>query len=247
MTLGSDLVKTKAIVLKEVQLREADKILVCLSADLGKFTVSARGVKNQKSSNIAAASFLVYSEMVMYSSRDMYALSQSNVIESFYNIRTDIIKLTYASYFADILLDSIQENEESEKVLRLFLNTLFYLVDEKADMAFLATLFEFKLLKYIGYTFNTKRNCIRCGKEDVSFMSFAGGGFVCRECHEQGELPVSGVLADIICDIVDLPLKKAFDMKIPEGFINDLRKVSVKYLTSCLDKYYTKLDFLNTL
>jgi DNA repair protein RecO (recombination protein O) len=247
MNLAGELIKTKAIVLKEIQLREADKILVCLSSELGKFTVSARGVKNNKSSNIAASSFLAYSEMLMYTSRDMYSLSQSNVIEAFYDIRTDVVRLTYASYFADILLDSIQENEEAEKVLRLLLNTLFYLSDAKANKGFLASLFELKLLKYIGYTFNTKRCCLICGKQDVSFVSFTGGGFVCRECRGSGDISVSVPLLDVIGDIVDLPLKKAFDMEIPDICMADLRKVTVKYLTVCLDKYYTKLDFLNTL
>lgn len=240
-------IKTKAIVLKEIRLREADKILVCLSSELGKFSVSARGAKNQKNKNIAAASFMTYSEMILYSSRSMYSLSQTNVIESFYNIRKDIVKLTYASYFADILLDSIQENEESEHTLRLLLNILYYLMDDNISPAYLATLFEFRLLKYIGFKFNTDRHCSKCKSEDVSHVSISRGGFICRDCHTQGTFLVTDNEMETIDILVNLPLKKAIEMKISNDLISSIRKISVKYLTMCLDKYYTKLDFLDTL
>lgn len=45
---------TKALVLREVNYKEADKILTALTADEGKMTVSARGVRRKSGATAAA-------------------------------------------------------------------------------------------------------------------------------------------------------------------------------------------------
>ena len=50
-------------------------------------------------------------------------------IELFYNIRTDLDKLTYASHITKIINDVTTENQNSYNTLKLFLNTL-YLISE---------------------------------------------------------------------------------------------------------------------
>lgn len=44
---------TKALVLREVNYKEADKILTALTADEGKMTVSARGVRRKSGATAA--------------------------------------------------------------------------------------------------------------------------------------------------------------------------------------------------
>ena len=240
-------VKTKAIVLKETQLREADKILVCLSSDLGRITVSARGVRTHKSKNIAAASFLAYSDMLLYHSREMYALSQSSLIDSFFDIRKDITRLTYASYFADILLDSMQENEEAGNVMKLFLNILHYLAKPGTDPVYLASLFEIRLLNEIGYTFDPEIRCAVCGNEKISGISILKGAFVCGKCMKAGSIQISFQTAGIIKTMIISSLKQALELRPDSHDTERIKNISSRYLTACLDKRYTKLDFLNTL
>ena len=45
---------TKALVLREVNYKEADKILTALTADEGKMTVSAGGVRRKSGATAAA-------------------------------------------------------------------------------------------------------------------------------------------------------------------------------------------------
>lgn len=241
------MIKTKAIVLKEVQLRESDKILVCISGELGRFSMSARGVRSHKSGNIAAASFLAYSDMTLYSSRNMYSLGQSNVIESFYPIRKDVIKLTYASYFADILMDTVQEDEESNNVMKLLLNTLYYLSKDEINEKYLSILFEFRLLRYLGYDFNVCDICSECGVETADCFSITKGSLVCRKCKDPHAFQMTKEQTGFICRIMKLPLKQAFEFKPDITLLDGIRGLSSKYLTACLDKRYTKLDFLDTL
>lgn len=241
------MIKTKAIVLKEVQLRESDKILTCISGELGRFSLSARGVRSHKSGNIAAASFLAYSDMMLYSSRNMYSLGQSNVIESFYPIRKDVIKLTYASYFADILMDTVQENEESNNIMRLLLNTLYYLSKDEANEKYLSILFVFRLLRYLGYDFDPCDVCSECEGEPADWFSARRGSLVCRKCKDSHDVPMTTQQTGLLCRILKLPLKQAFEYKPEQDILDGVREISARYLTTCLDKRYTKLDFLDTL
>ena len=53
---------TKALVLREVNYKEADKILTALTADEGKMTVSARGVRRKSGATAAACQQLCWGE-----------------------------------------------------------------------------------------------------------------------------------------------------------------------------------------
>ena len=53
---------TKGVVLRETETKEADKILTLLTADRGKISVIARGVRRKSCKYAACAQQLVYSE-----------------------------------------------------------------------------------------------------------------------------------------------------------------------------------------
>ena len=56
---------TKAIILREVKYKEADRILTVLTEDMGKITVKARGALRKGSKTAAATQFLAFSELTM--------------------------------------------------------------------------------------------------------------------------------------------------------------------------------------
>ena len=63
-------IKTRGLVLRETNYKEADKILTVLTQDEGKRTVKARGCRRRGSRLAAAAQLLVYSEMTLFAYRD---------------------------------------------------------------------------------------------------------------------------------------------------------------------------------
>ena len=56
------LLTTQGIVLREVNYKEADKILTVLTRDFGKRTVKARGCRRKNSRLTAGSQLLVFSE-----------------------------------------------------------------------------------------------------------------------------------------------------------------------------------------
>ena len=63
---------TKGVVLRETETKEADKILTLLTADRGKISVIARGVRRKSCKYAACAQQMVYSESVSYTHLDVY-------------------------------------------------------------------------------------------------------------------------------------------------------------------------------
>lgn len=63
---------TKGVVLRETETKEADKILTLLTADRGKISVIARGVRRKSCKYAACAQQLVYSEWTLYQKGEWY-------------------------------------------------------------------------------------------------------------------------------------------------------------------------------
>lgn len=136
----------KGIVLKEMPLGEADKLLTVFSQEQGRITVVAKGAKKSGSRFLAAASAFAYSDMELVKGRSMYVLRNAKLIESFYGLREDLDALTAASEIGKITLKVIQEELPDEEALRLLLKALFLLGQKKRSHRLVESVFIIRLL-----------------------------------------------------------------------------------------------------
>ena len=74
---------TKGVVLRETETKEADKILTLLTADRGKISVIARGVRRKSCKYAACAQQLVYSEWTLYQKGEWYYANEGATAELF--------------------------------------------------------------------------------------------------------------------------------------------------------------------
>ena len=70
---------------------------------------------------MGATQFLCFGEYLLYKSSNTYSINSCEIIEAFYNLRIDLDKLKYASYITKIVNDVTTENQNTYKVLQLFL------------------------------------------------------------------------------------------------------------------------------
>ncbi|MCX7710306.1 MAG: DNA repair protein RecO [Clostridia bacterium] len=240
-------VRTKGVVLKEVNTGEADKIVTILSRSHGKISGFAKSARRPKSRFVAGAQLFCYSEFVLFKGRDMYSLNSSDVIEPFYEIRNDVIKLTYAAHMVDILDDVVQEGQPSPRVLQLFLNALYMLAKTEKSPELITRIFEFRLLSIIGYAPFVKA-CISCGTQEMDsvLFSFSKCGFLCRACkiNDVHAIDISVGAYKTLRHIISSNLKDLFNFEVSEQVLNELSRISKKYLKDRLEKDYKKLDFL---
>jgi DNA repair protein RecO (recombination protein O) len=243
-------IRSKGIVIKEVSTGEADKIITIFSRSSGKLTGFAKGAKRPKNKLAAGTQFLCYCDYVLYKGKDMFNVYSSDVIEPFYEIRNDVVKLTYAAHYVDIINDIVQENQPAARVLQLFLNILHLISKTDKNPELLTCIFELRVLSIIGYAPYVK-SCMECGCEDdkVYFFSFKKCGLMCSGCmlKEEAGMKLSSGTIKTLKHIVYAPLNQLFNFSVSPEVLLELRKISKRYLKDRLEKDYTKLDFLKEL
>ena len=189
---------------------------------------------------MAATQFLCFGEYLLYKSGNSYSINSCETIEVFYDIRTDLDKLKYASYITKIINDVTTENQNTYKVLQLYLNTLYMISETNKNLSLINSTFMLRLLSIIGFrpVIDECKNCKT--KEDLNYFSFKDSGLKCRVCGKQdkGAIEINPTTKDAIRYIILSDSKKIFSFKVPEETIKELEIISKIYLREKLEKEY---------
>lgn len=240
------------IVVREVNTGEADKIITLFTKNSGRISAFVKGGKRPKSTLSAGSQLMCYGEYMLYSGKDTYSVNSCDVIEPFYEIRNDMVKLTYAAHFMDIVMEIVQENLSAPKLLQLLLNSLHMLAKTNKQPELIARIFELRALSISGYAPHV-RNCIQCGLENekVYFFSFSKCGFVCDREGCTAEDPFAPELspgaAKAIQHIIHARMRELFHFSVSPEVLCELNRISKRYLRERLERDFTKLEFLKSI
>ena len=238
------ILKTKGIIIAENNMSDYDKMVTILTPN-GKIGCAAKGSRRPKSGLMAATQFLCFGDYMIFQSASSYNLNSCEVIEVFYNIRTDLDKLNYASYITKIINDVTDENQNTYKILQLFLNTLYMISESDKNLDFIVAIFKMKLMCLLGFMPIIDK-CVNCNnKENLYYFSFRDSGLKCEACSRQdkGAMKISESTMTAIKYIIMAPPKKLFSFNMSEENIKELEIISKIYLNDKLDKEY-KLEEL---
>lgn len=234
------------LIITEKSISDSDKLVTILTRKNGVIRAFAKNVKNIKSKNLSAMQLLAYSDFCIYKGRDKYIINEANLINCFWNLRTDIKKTALAQYFCEVILNLVLENCESENILRLTLNSLYYLAGGQLSNDLIKSVFEMRILCMSGYMPDLTC-CKVCNKYDGFKMYFNlfKGQLLCENCIEDKkdnfEL-TSGVLAALRY-IVYSDFNKMFSFQLDDKSRKELSLITEKYLVSCIDGKLCTLDF----
>lgn len=233
------LLKVKGVIIAEKTVADFDKIVTILTPN-GKIEAAAKGSRRPKSLLMAATQFLCFGEYLLYKSGNSYSINSCETIEVFYNIRTDLDKLKYAAHITKIVNDVTTENQNTYKVMQLFLNTLYMISETDKDLNLINSVYKLRLLSIIGFRpeINECKNCKE--KENLSYFSFRDSGLKCSLCAKQdkGAIEISETTKDAIKYIILSNAKKIFSFEVPKETIKELEIISKIYLQEKLEKEY---------
>lgn len=185
-----NLTKVKGIIIKETPYKDNDKIVTILTDKLGKISCLAKGAKKNNSPILASSQYLVYSEFVLYKGTSFYQINSANVLLTFYNFRVDFDKLQIAFELTKIIQQVTDENQDTEQVLKLFLNTIYALDNLDKDKRIIVTAFKIRLFAILGFAPVISR-CNQClndltNKKDnekiTIYYDYVSNVFLCSEC-----------------------------------------------------------------
>jgi DNA repair protein RecO (recombination protein O) len=199
----------------------------------------AKGSRRPKSLLLAATQFLCFGEYMLYKGGDLYSLNSCETIEVFYNIRTDLDKLKYASEITKTINEVTTENQNSYRILQLYLNTLYIISETEKNLELVKSIFIIRLLSIIGFR-PIIDECVTCKtKENLSAFSFKDNGLKCTECAKQdkGAVNIIETTKDALKYIILADSKKIFSFNIPKESIKELSIIAKIYLEEKLTTF----------
>lgn len=241
--------KTEGIVTKTTKYSETSLIVTVITRDYGKISAIANNVRSSKSHMLMGLQLFSFSEIVFYESRSktgLYKLNEMSVIESFGNIRSDLEKLAYASYFAEVANSAVSEDNPDEEILRLLLNTLFALDRDLCPLNKIKTVFEWRIAASSGYEPDVEA-CVKCGcVQGDMLLCFSEGEVFCEACG--GSKPDCGRISEnmrkIIKYICEAESKKIFSFDANDAVIEYLGALGERYIQRQFEKEFPTLNYL---
>lgn len=242
---------TKALVLREVKYKDADKILTVLTAREGKLTVKARGALRKGCKYGAAAQALCYSEMTLFGSNGKWSINEAETLEQFLPLRGELEKLALGCYFAELLEAVADEDSPEPELLQLGLNSLYALSEGRYAPAQIKAVFELKLMCLSGFEPQVDA-CPVCGASTPESPSFSlnGGCVHCLGCPPGSpgvSLPLCRETLDAMRYVIFAPPKRIFSFQIPDAAQRQLGEVCEAYVAAQLERGFGALDYYKAL
>jgi len=245
------ILKTDAVVLKNSKFGEGNTILTLFSKKIGKLQAVTRGSKSSKNKYSNGVQFFSYGEFVLFKGRDLYQVSQFDMKDSFYNLREDVEKLTYASYLLELTNCVITEGQTNNRLFNDLIKCLHILSKMKCDYETLIKAYEFKMLMYLGLRPELE-HCVCCGKQGGELLNFSikEGGLLCICCNTENikAVKITNVTINVMKYLIETDLMIIARLKINPPILKELNKLLKSYMTEHIEKTnFISLKFLNLL
>lgn len=173
----------EGIVLTELKYGETSKIINVLTPNLGIVGIYAKGACTLKSKTRPSATKLIYSKFkINYKKDKLSNLSEAEIINDFINIRSDIIKISYANILLDLSNQVAKEN--SDGMFENLLNALLC-IEKGLNPEAITQVLMLKYLDNLGIA-PYLEGCVQCGSTDnIVTISSDKGGYVCSNCTDK--------------------------------------------------------------
>ena len=240
---------TPGLVLRLTDYNDKDALLTLLTAQHGKLTVKARGLRRKNSPLIAPCQLLAYGEFTLFEYRGQYTINEARSIELFQGLRKDLCKLSLGTYFAQVSEVLSQEDLPNPELLSLVLNALYALDKLDKPELLVKSAFELRSASLAGYTPDLF-GCHICGSQSPACFDISGGALLCENCrgHATGiRLPLTAAVLEAMRYIVYCDGKKLFSFTLGEEALSQLSGITESYLTTQLERGFSTLDFYKSL
>ena len=244
--------KTKALVLREVDYKESDKILTLFTREAGKLTASARGCRKKGSAVAAGCQLLAWSEFVLYDYNGRWSVKEAAAERLFQGVRDDLDKLALGCYFAEVAELLAVEGEPSPELLSLILNCLHALDKLDRPPELVKAAFELRAMCLAGYE-PLLDGCAVCGAEPPEDPRFhlREGVLHCARCRDEvGEgisMPLDGPALAAMLHIAYGDPKRMLSFTLPPESLRLLADLAEAYLHTQLERGFRTLDFYKQL
>lgn len=241
------IIKVQGLVLNHINVGEADRILTLLTKESGKIKVYARGCRRQKSRITSCCEVFSVSNFVLYMGTNLYYINSCDLRESFYELRKDLLRLSYAAYYTELADTVTYENMDCKNIFLLLAKTLFYLSKQKIPIGILTCAYQIKLMSLSGYRPLLKK-CASCGKDDkFTKFNIGLGGVICDNCALNTETTkVNAKTLEFYSNLLSSPLSRLNTIKIDNTIYMEADRILSEFVQMHIGKKFRSMVFINT-
>jgi len=244
--------KTEAIVLRQHDFGEADKVVTLYTKEFGKLKAVAKGVRRIKSKFGSSMELFSHNNIMLYMQRkrDLYVITGSNIIRTHKELREDFDSFITGSYIAE-LVDKLTELEEPNRHLFSLILKIFYQIP-KQDRDIIIAIFVIKFLANAGYKLHLEK-CVLCEKPipltQQKKLSVQQGGVLCPKCQPRDvrAIDVSSLALKYLKNFEIVNLVEVEKINIEISIKNELKRVVHFYLSHYLSGSLKTEEFMEKL
>ncbi|MBE6636002.1 MAG: DNA repair protein RecO [Ruminococcaceae bacterium] len=251
------LTEITGLVLRSVNIGESDRLITVFSKEMGTVTAMVKSARTLKNRNMSSTQQFCYSSMVLYKKGDKLWVKEASAIESFFGLRRTIEGLSLAGYIVEVLSDVTTAESEGE-LLRLALNSLYAISEEKYPLDKIKAAFEIRATSIIGFMPDVL-SCRECGEEQGSFyFDIMGGNILCYACNtrierehrnipDDGERRVVTILSEgakiALGYMIHCPIERIFAFNVSDEDMELISRAAEEYLVNQLERSFKSLEF----
>lgn len=192
--------KTEAIVLRTMDLGEADRVLTVLTPRLGKLRVIAKGVRRPRSRIGGGLQPFSDVQLVLAVGRTWDVVTSSSLEDPHLGLRNDLHSTAAAWYLVELVDRFVEGTADTHEPFRVLAQGLSALdAGDDVSREVVARWFELALLDAMGFRPELAQ-CLECGsviEPEGNAYSPVGGGVLCPRCMHQA-LGARAVSADAL-------------------------------------------------
>ena len=250
MSPRARLYKTEAIVLRSMDLGEADRVLTVLTPRLGKLRVIAKGVRRPKSRIGGGLQPFSDVQLVLAVGRTWDVVTTASLEDPHLGLRNDLHSTAAAWYVVELADRFCEGAADSRQAFELLAQALAGLDAPASEVTreVVARWFELHLLDAMGFRPELAR-CLECGAEiepDGNSYSPAAGGIVCPQCRDAaGARTIGADALKILRHLQRSTLVDVLSLRLSAPLHREVERLLHDTVIAVLERELRSRDFLH--
>ncbi len=255
---------TNGIITRIYDVGASDKMLNIITSERGRICVMVKGGRSPSSKLRSVSQLFTYANFEISQKGSMYWLRSGSVINPFYDLSSDITRVSLASYLCDLANELTDEGGDDDSIMRLLLNSLYLIGRGKKDVRIIKAVFELRAAAISGYCPELSF-CAYCREAyaDMMYLDVMGGKLMCTDClskKNSKSIEISKEFeyvpeASILCGLSPSALaavryivcaddSKVFSFELKdEGETEELSRAAEQYILNHLERSFDSLTF----
>ncbi|TDP94733.1 DNA replication and repair protein RecO [Halanaerobium saccharolyticum] len=246
--------ETEAVVLKQFDLGESDRLITLYTRERGKLKAVARGARKGKKSRSGLVLPFSYHNFTLYQGKSLAKINHIESIAMNSKLREDLDYMAYASVVSEYVERAGLEDEADQALFSLLALILEKMAQaQKSELLFYLTVFKAKLLLLLGVKPEIE-NCTICGeKVDLKRstpLSVEEGGSICKNCFNKNDFKYTLFSLNEMRALYKITFAEFSQLKsaqFSEEIIEKLNQLTEKFFVYHLDLSPKSLSFLYTI